>query len=410
LGDEQRDTVNGPLRQGESDANRPVAMGRAADMESGRESVDVSVVLPCLNEGETVAICVRKARQWFESARLRGEVIVVDNGSTDRSREEAQGAGARVIDEPRRGYGAAHRRGFAEARGNIIVMADADDTYDLSDLSALIEPLGRGYDMVVGNRLKTLSPGSMTWSHRFIGTPLLTALLSLFSGSRLGDSQCGLRAFTREAYERLDLRSPGMELASEMILKGARKGLRMTEVPIPYHPRVAESKLSTFRDGWRHLRFLLLHTPTYAFFLPGVVLFLIGLLSLGITLATTGGIRIGSLDWQPLFAGGILLAIGSNSLILGVATSLYAESKGIVAEGRLIQFYRDHLSLERVLFFGVALLFMGGALDAYIFYEWLRHGEAAPNVAGIAAAAQSCLIIGANVCLGGFLAALIDIE
>jgi len=381
-----------------------------ASAVSPEGAVDISVVLPCLNEEQTVATCVLKARQWFEAARLRGEVIVVDNGSSDRSREMAREAGARVIDEPRRGYGAAHRRGFAEARGRIIVMADADDTYDLSDLGALIEPLSRGYDMVVGNRLKTLSPGSMTWSHRFIGTPLLTALLSLFSGSRLGDSQCGLRAFTREAYERLDLKSPGMELASEMILKGARKGLRMTEVPIPYHPRVAESKLSTFRDGWRHLRFLLLHTPTYAFFLPGVALFLTGLLSLGITLARTGGIRIGSLDWQPLFAGGILLAIGSNALILGVATSLYAESKGIVAEGRLIQFYRDHLSLERVLLFGIALLLVGGGLDAYIFYEWLRHGEVAPNVAGIAAVAQSCLIIGANVCLGGFLAALIDIE
>jgi len=373
-------------------------------------TIDVSVVLPCLNEEQTVATCVLKARQWFESARLRGEVIVVDNGSTDRSRERAREAGARLIDEPRRGYGAAHLRGFAEARGRVIVMADADDTYDLSDLGPLIEPLSRGYDMVVGNRLKTLSPGSMTWSHRFIGTPALTALLSLFSGSRLGDSQCGLRAFTREAYERISPKSAGMELASEMILKGARKGLRMTEVPIPYHPRVAESKLSTFRDGWRHLRFLLLHTPTYAFFFPGVALFLIGLLSLGVTLARAGGIRIGSLDWQPLFAGGILLAIGSNSLILGVATSLYAESKGIIGEGRLIQFYRDHLSLERVLLFGVALLLVGGGLDVYIFYEWLRHGEAAPNVAGIAAVAQSCLIIGANVCLGGFLAALIDIE
>ena len=372
--------------------------------------IDISVVLPCLNEEQTVATCVHKARQWFESARLRGEVIVVDNGSTDRSRERAREAGARLIDEPRRGYGAAHLRGFAEARGGIIVMADADDTYDLGDLGALVEPLSRGYDMVVGNRLKTLSPGSMTWSHRFIGTPVLTALLSLFSGSRLGDSQCGLRAFTREAYERISPKSVGMELASEMILKGARRGLRMTEVPIPYHPRVAESKLSTFRDGWRHLRFLLLHTPTYAFFFPGVVLFLTGLLSLAVTLARAGGIRIGSLDWQPLFAGGILLAIGSNSLILGIATSLYAESKGIVAEGRLIRFYRDHLSLERILLFGVALLLVGGGLDAYIFYEWLRHGEAAPNVAGIAAVAQSCLIIGANVCFGGFLAALIDIE
>ena len=165
-------------------------------------------------------------------------MLVVDNGSTDRSREEAQAAGARVVEETQRGYGAAHRRGFAEARGNVIVMADADDTYDLSDLTALVSPLGDGFDMVVGNRLKTLSPGSMTWSHRFIGTPTLTALLGFFSGARLGDSQCGLRAFTREAYERMELKSTGMELASEMILKSARRGLRMAEVPIPYHPRL----------------------------------------------------------------------------------------------------------------------------------------------------------------------------
>ena len=163
-------------------------------------------------------------------------MIVVDNGSTDRSREEALAAGARVVDESQRGYGAAHRRGFAEARGAVIIMADADDTYDLSDLSPLVEPLSHGYDMVVGNRLRTLSPGAMTWSHRFIGTPALTALLGLFSGSRLGDSQCGLRAFTREAYERMDLKSAGMELASEMILKGARRGLKMAEVPDSLSP------------------------------------------------------------------------------------------------------------------------------------------------------------------------------
>lgn len=372
--------------------------------------VDVSVVMPCLNEEKTVAVCVRKALDWFRSKGVRGEVIVVDNGSTDRSRERAIDAGARVVDEPRRGYGSAHMRGFAESTGRIIVMADADDTYDLSDLDALIAPLDEGYDMVVGNRLKRLSPGSMAWSHRFIGTPLLTALLSLFSGSRLGDSQCGMRAFTREAYERMQLRSTGMELASEMILKGARRGLRMTEVPISYYPRVTESKLHAFRDAWRHVRFLLLHTPGYAFFVPGLVLFAVGLASLAITVATQSGLPLGSLNWQPLFAGGILLAVGSNALILGIATSLYAESKGIVSEGRLIRLYREHLSLERVLLVGAALFLTGVALDGYIFYRWLGGAEGGAHLSGMAAIAQSCIIIGANLGLGGFLTALIDIE
>ena len=176
-------------------------------------TVEVSVVLACLNEEETVAVCVKNARTWFRRAGLRGEVIVVDNGSTDRSREEALRAGARVITEQRRGYGAALRRGFAEARGDIIVMADADATYDLLQRAPLIEGLRDGYDVTVGNRLGTLQPGSMAWSHRAIGTPAISFLLRLFAGSRIGDSQCGLRAFTREAYERMDLRSSGMELA-----------------------------------------------------------------------------------------------------------------------------------------------------------------------------------------------------
>jgi len=373
------------------------------------EGVDISVVLPCLNEEKTVATCVRKARQWFESARLRGEVIVVDNGSTDSSRERAREAGARVIDEPRRGYGAAHRRGFAEAQGRIIVMADADDTYDLSDLGALIEPLSRGYDMVVGNRLKTLSPGSMTWSHRFIGTPLLTALLSLFSGSRLGDSQCGLRAFTREAYERLDLKSPGMELASEMILKGARKGLRMTEVPIPYHPRVAESKLSTFRDGWRHLRFLVLASPSYLYTVPGIFLILLGLLTLGLALSSSHGIDIGPLRWQPIFAGTIFLVVGTNALLLGLASRIHTTARGDTEEDWLLRFYRKYLGLEGLLLLGLFLMLIGVGVDLFLLIDSSAEGNLM-NWVDIAAVAQSLIVIGANLFLVGVLAGVLEAE
>ena len=370
---------------------------------------DVSVVLPCLNEEQTVATCVLKARQWFESARLRGEVVVVDNGSTDRSRERAREAGARVIDEPRRGYGAAHRRGFAEARGRIIVMADADNTYDLSDLGALVEPLSRGYDMVVGNRLKTLSPGSMTWSHRFIGTPLLTALLSLFSGSRLGDSQCGLRAFTREAYERLDLKSPGMELASEMILKGARKGLRMTEVPIPYHPRVAESKLSTFRDGWRHLRFLVLASPSYLYTVPGIFLILLGLLTLGLALPSSHGIEIGPLRWQPIFAGTIFLVVGTNALLLGLASRIHTTARGDTEEDWLLHFYRKYLGLEGLLLLGLFLMLIGVGVDLFLLFDSPAEGNLL-NWVDIAAVAQSLIVIGANLFLAGVLAGVLEAE
>jgi glycosyltransferase involved in cell wall biosynthesis len=379
----------------------------ADERRTARETqCDVSVVLACLNEVATVAACVSKAQRWFRDAGLRGEVIVVDNGSTDGSREEAERAGAIVVDERLQGYGAAHRRGFAEARGEFIVMADADDTYDLLHLDPLIEPLRNGSDMTVGNRLQNLAPGSMTWSHRVIGTPAITMLLGLFAGARVGDSQCGLRAFTRAAYEKMELRSDGMELASEMILKASRRGLRIAEVPVPYAARQGESKLNTFRDGWRHLRFLLLNTPLYLFLVPGLVLVLLGALALGVTLASQSGVHIGTLRWQPVFAGGILLIIGANAMMIGVSTHLYAAKRKIISEDSLTILFNRLVTLERMLVLAALLILIGVGLDGVIFFEWLAKHHSG-RTEGLAATAQTAIIIGANMALGGFLTALL---
>jgi hypothetical protein len=255
-----------------------------------------------------------------------------------------------------------------------------------------------------------MDPGAMTWSHRVIGTPAITFLLGLFAGSRIGDSQCGLRAFTRAAYERMDLRSSGMELASEMILKAFRRDLKVAEVSVPYAARKGESKLNTFRDGWRHLRFLLLHTPLYLFLVPGVVLVLFGLMALGFTLGASGGVTIGTLTWQPVFAGGILLIIGTNALMIGLASHMYAASRGVIAEDWLTEFYRRYVTLERVLGLAGLLLLIGVGLDALIFYRWVSGNALGLSTAGVAALAQSGIIIGANLALGGFLTALIDVE
>lgn len=371
------------------------------------EHCDISVVLPCLNEATTVAACVTKARQWIRRAGLHGEVIVVNNGSTDGSSEEALRAGARVVDEPQQGYGAAYLRGFAESQGEIIVMADADDTYDLLHLDPLIRPLSNGCDMAIGNRLKDLAPGSMSWSHRVIGTPAITLLLGLFAGAHVGDSQCGLRAFTRNAYEKMALRSTGMELASEMILKASRRGLRIAEVPVPYAARQGESKLNTFRDGWRHLRFLLLNTPLYLFLVPGLVLVLLGAMSLGITLGSQSGVTIGTLKWQPVFAGGILLIIGTNALMIGVASHLYAASRKIIPDDGLTILFNRFVTLERMLALAMLLMLIGIGLDALIFYEWLTKTHLGVSTEGLAATAQTGIIIGANMALGGFLTALL---
>jgi hypothetical protein len=327
----------------------------------------------------------------------------------DRSREEAERAGARVIEESVRGYGAAHLRGFDESLGKIIVMADADDTYDLLNLDPLIEPLHNGADMTIGNRMHDMEPGAMTWSHRVIGTPAISWLLSIFAGSRVGDSQCGLRAFTREAYERMELRSRGMELASEMLLKAFRRDMKVVEVPTAYAVRKGESKLNTFRDGWRHLRFLLLHTPLYLYLIPGAALALLGILSLVITLGTASGVTIGDLQWQPVFAGGILLIVGTNAMMIGVASHVYAASRGIILEDGLTAFFRNHVTLERVLGLAFLLVAAGVGLDALIFYEWLSDREIV-QTEGVAAVAQTTIIVGANLALGGFLIALMDVE
>jgi len=371
--------------------------------------LDVSIVMPCLNEEGSIATCVKKAWEWLESSGYSGEVLVVDNGSTDRSREFALAAGARVVQEPRRGYGRAYLTGIPAARGKYIVIGDCDNTYDFTNLEPFIAPLRDGHDMVVGNRYAGgIRPGAMTWSHRYIGTPLITSLLRMFTGARLGDSQCGLRSFTREAYQRMGLHSPGMEFASEMILKATRRGLRVAEVPIPYFQRAGEAKLNTFRDGWRHLRFLMLFTPAYVFTMPGLVLSLLG----AVAMATALFVARGNIDawprWPAVFIGPILLMVGLNALLLGLAAHMVAANKGITGESRLLRFCRHHLTLERFLLAAGALV--AGGIGVFAFLG-LGPGLASPlQEAQVGALAQSLTVVGVNAVLVAFLLSLLKTE
>ncbi len=378
----------------------------AAARASERAPATISIVMPCLNEEQTVESCVRKALAWLERSPYSGEVVVVDNGSTDRSAELAAAAGASVVQEPRPGYGAALRRGFAEGTGDWLVMGDCDDTYDFGDLDPLMKPLAEGYDMAVGNRFAGgIAPGAMTWSHRYIGTPVISFLLRVFSGLKVGDSQCGLRAFTREALDRLDLRTDGMELASEMILKSARRGLRVADIPVPYDIRLGEAKLNTMRDGWRHLRFLLLASPNYLFTIPGITLTLLGIVTLALALPENG-IEIGDVTWQPIFAGGIFLVVGVNALLLGFASRLYLTARGITNEDAMLRFYHRHLGLEEFIGIGVLLMALGLTLDVLIAFVTF-HSVSRLDLAAIA---QALIVVGANVGLVGALASLLEGE
>jgi glycosyltransferase involved in cell wall biosynthesis len=368
--------------------------------------LDISIVMPCLNEEEGVADCVNKALNWIQKAGMRGEVIVVDNNSTDRSAEIAAAAGARVIPEREPGYGAAIRRGFREARGKYMVMGDCDGTYSFEDLTPLVSPLDEGYDLVMGNRMTDqLAKGAMPWSHRVIGTPMISWMLRMFTGARITDSQCGLRAMRRDSIQALNLRTPGMEFASEMILKAMRQNLKLTEVPISYDVRVGEAKLNTIRDGWRHLRFLLISSPSYAFLLPGFLLLFLGIVSLVITAAKTSGIDVGPARWEPIFAASIFFVVGINVLMLGLLAKLLAVRSGDV-ESRMVQFYRKNFGLECMIALAGLLLLLGGVIDIWVLIDWLD--DSGNNLLPRAAIAQSFIIIAANLLFGAFAAAMVD--
>jgi hypothetical protein len=324
--------------------------------------IDVSVVMPCLDEEATIASCIDRAREGLRQAGLTGEVVVADNGSTDRSVEIARAHGARVVHVPSRGYGAAYRGGFAAARGRLIVMGDSDDTYDFSRLGDLVAPLEQGADMVLGSRLRgDIEPGAMPWLHRYVGNPLLSATLNLFYRTRISDTHSGFRAFRREACERLGLRSTGMEFASEMLIVAARSGWRIAEIPIAYHPRAGESKLRTFRDGWRHLRLLLLYSPTHLFTVPGLVMAALGFAILAALVGgplDVGGRRI---DFHVMFVGALLATLGTEVSLLGMfARSWRARPRWF--------------TLERGLTLALVTFLSGLGLNAWILAEWLAAG------------------------------------
>jgi glycosyltransferase involved in cell wall biosynthesis len=363
----------------------------------------VSIVMPCLNEEETVGVCVTKAMSWLARSGVPGEVVVVDNGSTDRSAEIAAAAGARVVHERRRGYGQAYLRGFSEARGDFIVMGDADDTYDFSELDNLVVPLTAGADMVLGNRFSGgIASGAMPWLHRYLGSPIINLVIRLFFGTRIGDSQSGLRAFRRSAAETLGLRSTGMELASEMIVSAARAGMQIVEVPAPYAVRRGASKLNTVRDGWRHLRFLLLAAPDFLFTLPGAVLLLLGMAATFVALAMPGGVQIGPLTWRPVFAGTILLAIGANAMLFGVIAKLYGVSRGLLREDRWSRFYARWFKLEALLALAALMFGIGLLLELSLFGAWTANVVQIDGLQ-LAALAQTLMIVGAELGFGAFL-------
>jgi glycosyltransferase involved in cell wall biosynthesis len=368
----------------------------------------VSVVIPCLNEAETIEECVTRARKALADNDIPGEVIVSDNGSDDGSPELATEAGARVIHEPRRGYGSAYLAGFAAARGEYIVMADADLTYDFADIPRFVEQLEDGAQLVMGDRMDNIQPGAMPWLHRYVGNPILTGILNLFFRTGVSDAHCGMRGFRRDILPVLDLRTTGMEFASEMVIRASKEKLDIREFPIEYHPRGGESKLSSFRDGWRHLRFLLVHSPTWLFVIPGALLAGIGAL-IALTVAFQIDFFGRTWDLHSMVAGCLLMIIGVQVLALGLCAHAYG--KYFMGEREpWFDRMRERFKLEHGLLLGGVITLAGLVLGAIIVGIWIDRDFGTLSEERLAVLAATLIIIGLQVLFSSFLLSILGLR
>ncbi len=368
----------------------------------------LSVVIPCLNEAENIELCVGLALDAMARAGIPGEVIVADNDSEDGSAELAASAGAHVVNQPVRGYGSAYRAGFAAARGEYIVMADADLTYDFAEIPRFLDELRDGADMVVGDRMRNIQPGAMPWHHRYIGNPLLSRFLNLLFHTGVNDAHCGMRGFRRDRLEVLELRTTGMEFASEMIVRAAKEELDIRELPIDYRPRGGESKLSSFRDGWRHLRFLLLHSPNHLFIVPGVLMAALGGLT-SLTVLAHVDVLQRRWDLHTLIGGSLLLIVGAQLVGLGLCAHAYA-TYFMGERDAWFDRARARLRLEHGLMAGAAVGLLGLAMMVVIVLEWIGRGFGSLAQERVAIFAATLLVLGIQIVFTSFLLSILGLR
>ena len=371
----------------------------------------LSVVMPCLNEAETLASCIHKAKQSLTDLAIEGEVLIADNGSTDGSQELARNLGARVVSIEQKGYGHALRGGIEAAVGKFIIMADSDDSYDFSKLRPFVEKLQAGHDLVMGCRMPwgggTVLPGAMPWKHRWIGNPVLSFIGRLFFKCPVTDFHCGLRGFTKAAYLKMDLRTTGMELASEMVIKATLQNMKITEVPITLHPdgRSRPPHLRSWRDGWRHLRFMMLFSPRWLFLIPGIAL------------GSIGGFFLSLLAFQPLSLGPIVLDINSMlvaamMLLVGfqliysaVFLRIYGFTQGFLPDQPQLRVWLRRVTLEKGVITGICLGLTGFLLLLLASLKWKSTGFG--NLDPVSSARQvvpaiTLLTLGVQVVFGSF--------
>jgi glycosyltransferase involved in cell wall biosynthesis len=379
------------------------------------DDLELTILMPCLNEAETLAVCIAKAQSFLSRTGIAGEVLVADNGSTDGSQDIAIANGARLVDVPNKGYGAALAGGIAAAKGRFVIMGDADDSYDFANLDAFVTELRDGADLVMGNRFAGgIGPGAMPWHHRYIGNPVLSSLGRLFFNTPIGDFHCGLRGFSRAAILNLNLRTAGMEFASEMVVKSTLSNLDVREVPttLKKDGRSRPPHLRSFRDGWRHLRFLLLFSPRWLFLYPGMALLVFGL-SLGAALLG-GPLRIYGivLDIHTFLVAALCVIVGLQSVALAIISRRFASRYGFIPRSGTYDRVLEALTLERILLFAVVLMVAGLGGLVWGVHEWSQRGfgQLNPNTTMRAMIlAMTALVSGFQMMMSGFLSSIINI-
>lgn len=376
----------------------------------------VTVVMPCLNEAQTLETCIKKAQFYFTNNKIEGEIIIADNGSTDGSQEIARNLGAKVVSIPQKGYGNALKGGINEAKGDYIIMGDADDSYDFSKLELFINALNEGADFVIGNRFKGgIEKNAMPFLHKYLGNPVLSFLGRLFFNSKIGDFHCGLRGFTKEAYQKLELTTSGMEFASELIVKAHLNQLTIAEVPTILHKdgRNRKPHLNTWQDGWRHLRFLLLYSPKWLFFFPSVFMMLVGFIcSLFLIIAP---IKIGNIvfDVHTLLYSTSLFITGFQFFIFYGLTKVFAVTHNLLPKSNRYEAIFKFISLEKGIIIGFLFTISGIILSIYGFSIWSKENFGALNVTKtlrIIIPAVSIIVIGIQIILFSFFFSILGLR
>jgi glycosyltransferase involved in cell wall biosynthesis len=385
---------------------------RSGDLSNTPE---LTVLMPCLNEAETIEACITKALKYFRDYKISGEVLISDNGSTDGSQEIANRLGARIINVDIKGYGAALSAGIDAARGSFIVMGDSDDSYDFSDLSKFVEKLRSGYELVMGNRfLGGIAPGAMPFLHRYLGNPVLTFIGRLFFRCPCNDFHCGLRGLNRISIQRLNLRATGMEFASEMVVRATLNKLRITEVPTPLAKdgRSRAPHLRTWRDGWRHLRFLLLYSPRWLFLYPGLAAFILGALLMILLLPGPLYLFGMSFDVHTLLAAGTCMVFGAQLGVFSVLARQFASTSGLLPPDKNFNQLLRILSLERLLVIGGVLLLLSLTGVVLAIRMWQEDNYQSLNyrqAMRVLIPSASFFLIGLQIIFGAFFSSILDI-